>query len=311
MSEKLKKFILEKEREILKESGHELTVDIADKSYPDTYYSSYEYNLYEEMDSVHKTQYGEGSGGELKPKEGEKYSPAKMASIRSSSAMTFNLLGNSTIVLKNNSALGHTGGKYSVAYEKQIPTIVSGKAQNPANLDAFLVSEDGSELIFCEMKMMEWFDKNKSELKEAYMEESNYPHRSLYPQFMKAAEVINAFVQHKTFEHYDVWQMFKHTLAVHNYVADHAWDNIKKVTLVNVVFEPNVESIYEGVREEYSNQVESEHEGFNHFSFALSEAGLIDKEGKDFSVKYLTAKQFYECFDISEEKQKYLRRYTF
>lgn len=311
MSEKLKQTVLKKEREILKELGCELSAINSDKEYPDSYYKEYEYNLFEKMGSDHKKQYGEGSGGELEAKHGKRYSPAKMASIRSSSAMTFNLLGNDQVYMKADNCLKHSAGKYQIAYEKQITTIESSVRQSPANLDAFLVSEDGTELIFCEMKMMEWFDKNKGVLKESYIDRSNYPHKNLYAQFMKAREVIQTFYEHGDFTHYDVWQMFKHTLAVHNYVADHAWDNIRKVTLVNVVFEPTVDAIDEPVRNEYAEQVAMEHKGFAQFRFALYEAGLIEVAGKNFDVKYLSAREFMDCFDITDERRKYLKRYTF
>ena len=141
--------VLEKERNILKQVGHELTESNTDRNYPDTYYNSYSENLFEPMWEQHQKEYDVGSGGELNP-SGKR--PAKMASIRSSSAMTFNLLGNDTIVMKENN-IGHTPGKYKITYEKQIKTIRNGRGQRPANLDALLVSENEDELIFCEMKM--------------------------------------------------------------------------------------------------------------------------------------------------------------
>lgn len=302
----LKDEILKKERDVLKSLGNELNEGNWDERYKDTYYKDYTFNLYEPMDAEHIEQYGGGSGGELKP---TKSKPAKMASIRSSSAMTFNLLGNSFIRLKAFNILNHTPGSYSIEYEKQYETISNGKKQQPANLDAFLISEDGSEIIFCEMKMMEWISKNEGELKAAYQVEKNYRHTEYYIQFMKAIEVIGHLKLSGGFEYYDVWQMLKHTIAIHNYMSDIGFDKLKKVTLLNVVFEPDSSFLSDRSRSQYEDILTKEHEGFRDFRFALEEAGII-RDNSVFDVKYVSARDFIDCFEISEMKRKYLRRYT-
>lgn len=300
--------VLKEEKRILKELGYELNESCANPKYPDKYYKDYVYNLYENMIDLHKIEYGGGSGGELHETDSK---PAKMAAIRSSSAMTFNILGNTDIVLKEENALNHSAGKYYITYEKQHETIDNGKKQQPANLDAMLVSEDGEELIFCEMKMLEWFSKNSGELKLAYKTEKNYIHPELAPQFLKAIDVLESIPEDNNyFEYYDVWQMFKHTLAIHNYMQEKGWDNVKKVSLVNVVFEPD-ESIFEDKELlAYRQQREKEHAGFNQFVIALGKAGLIRDTGK-FEVKYLSARQFMDCFQMTNKKREYLKRYTF
>lgn len=300
--------VLKEEKRILKELGYELNESCANPEYPDKYYKDYVYNLYENMIDLHKIEYGGGSGGELHETDSK---PAKMAAIRSSSAMTFNILGNTDIVLKEENALNHSAGKYYITYEKQHETIDNGKKQQPANLDAMLVSEDGEELIFCEMKMLEWFSKNSGELKLAYKTEKNYIHPELAPQFLKAIDVLESISEdNNDFEYYDVWQMFKHTLAIHNYMQEKGWDNVKKVSLVNVVFEPD-ESIFEDKELlAYQQQREKEHAGFNQFIIALGKAGLIRDTGK-FEVKYLSARQFMDCFQMTNKKREYLKRYTF
>ena len=300
--------VLKEEKRILKELGYELNESCANPKYPDKYYKDYVYNLYENMIDLHKIEYGGGSGGELHETDSK---PAKMAAIRSSSAMTFNILGNTDIVLKEENALNHSAGKYYITYEKQHETIDNGKKQQPANLDALLVSEDGEELIFCEMKMLEWFSKNSGELKLAYKTEKNYIHPELAPQFLKAIDVLESISEdNNDFEYYDVWQMFKHTLAIHNYMQEKGWDNVKKVSLVNVVFEPD-ESIFEDKELlAYQQQREKEHAGFKQFIIALGKAGLIRDTGK-FEVKYLSARQFMDCFQMTNKKREYLKRYTF
>lgn len=299
--------ILSEERKVLKKLGYELSKDCADQKYPESYYKDYLYNLFENMLDKHKMEYGGGSGGELNATEKR---PAKMASIRSSSAMTFNILGNGDIILKPENKLNHTEGVYYIEYEKQYETIGNGNLKQRANLDAFLVSQDGSEIIFCEMKMLEWLSKNIGELKAAYKDVNSYIHKEHVADFLKAVEIIEQMIPTKCFEYYDVWQMFKHTLAIYNYMQDTGWNKYKKVTLVNVVFEPDLTSLSDKIRESYTYRKNKEHEGFENFKVALVDAGLL-KEEKCFDVKYLSAKDFMDCFDIPKKKRRYLKRYTF
>lgn len=298
--------VLEKERTILKQVGHALTEDNTDRDYPDTYYNSYSENLYEPMGVRHIKEYGDGSGGELNP-SGK--TPAKMASIRSSSAMTFNLLGNDTIVMKEND-IGHTPGSYWIEYEKKLDTICNGRGKRPANLDALLVSENEDELIFCEMKMLEWFRKSTGSLKETYKDEKNYFPGKETARFLKVIKMIEDFgTSQGCFEYYDVWQMFKHTLAIHNYMAEKGWGNYRKITLVNVVFEP-VSDVFEGKSKViYEKQLASEHDGFRKFRLALEEGGLL-REETCFDVRYVSVKEFMSYFKITDDKRDYLRRYT-
>ena len=95
------------------------------------YYQNYADNLLYPMDPRHQREYGEGSGGELEAKGAR---PAKMASIVSSSAMTFNLLGNCQAKIIDNPFF--EPGTYQIAYEKKLPTL--NKKSSPANLDALL-----------------------------------------------------------------------------------------------------------------------------------------------------------------------------
>ena len=298
--------VLEQERKVLKEVGYELNSFTADKQYPDRYYKDFLYNLFENMQDKHKEQYGGGSGGELNATQNK---PAKMASIRSSSAMTFNILGNEDILMKAENVLNHREGCYQITYEKQYQTISSGNRQQPANLDAFLESEDGSEVIFCEFKMLEWFSRNTGELKEAYKDKNNYKHEKIAIQFEKVINEIERRASTGCFEYYDVWQMFKHTLAVHNFMQDKGWEKYKKVTLLNVVFEPDTAFMSIKAKDNYESQWNKEHEGYNQFKDALRDSKIFESH-KNFDVQYISAKDFINCFDISEKKRKYLRRYT-
>lgn len=90
------------------------------------YYKNYEDNLYCPLGDVALDAYAKGSGAEILPTEkivkGKLIqSPAKMASIASSSAMTFNLLGNEPITIASGALIPH--GIYDVEYEKQMCTV--------------------------------------------------------------------------------------------------------------------------------------------------------------------------------------------
>ena len=114
------------------------------------YVTRLEGNLIHSMDTQHGEEYRRGSGSELDD---------KMRALRSSSAMTFNLLGNGPVnVLWNGS-----WGSYEVSYEAQLPTRAIGL---PANLDAVLGNKE--HVIACEMKMLEWLLSKPGVLKSAY-----------------------------------------------------------------------------------------------------------------------------------------------
>lgn len=250
--------ILEKERECLESLGRGLTSNNCDERYPDQYFKEVGYNLWAgyEKNGVlvqypHFEEFGGGSGGELK----DKNTPAKMKSIRSSSAMTYNLLGNKRIdLIKGTERLSE--GIYDIEYEKQLYTI--RKNSQPANLDAYLYKKNTQEAIFCEMKMMEWILNKPGFLKEAYSDAGVYYSNAANDSkttdaFLKAIEILKSEmptyeetlyckspekaeipvlnnkgkqrneavkgrVQH--FYRYDAWQMFKHTLGIYNMTSE-------------------------------------------------------------------------------------------
>lgn len=109
--------------------------------YNKEYFDDYRSNLIISMAVEHQKQYGVGSGGETEEHIDKlgRLRPAKMASIRSSSAMTFNLLGNHQIVMKDNDKK-FAPGNYKIEYEKQLYTL-RGAKNMPANLDAYLCRE--------------------------------------------------------------------------------------------------------------------------------------------------------------------------
>lgn len=147
------------------------------------YYRCYKDNLIYPMAPKHFSEYDAADGKEMKSKG---ITPAKMASLTSSSAMTFNILGNNTAVMKPGQSFAQ--GVYDISYEKQMYTL--NKGSNPANLDAFLSNRDAGEAVFCEMKMLEWLSTTNA-LKEAYYNREYYFDKKAFDSvFSKIVEAL-------------------------------------------------------------------------------------------------------------------------
>ena len=334
------KIILEKERECLESLGRGLTPDNCDERYPDQYFKEVGYNLWAgyEKNGVqvhypHFKEYGGADGGELKDSE---KTPAKMKSIRSSSAMTYNLLGNESVEIKGTERFSK--GTYKVEYEKKLYTLKGNP--HPANLDAYLYKKDSQEAIFCEMKMMEWIFNKPGFLREAYCDAGNYyssaaADTKTTDAFLKAIKMLKAEMlpDEGIFYRYDAWQMFKHTLGIYNMTSDITRKEISrlitnsrakngrsiaevpelhKVTLLNVVFEPS-EGLFTGeLKEIYQRVKELERENFMQFRKAMVESGVVEAFERDchidFDIQYMSAAQFMNCFELGERKD-FLERY--
>ena len=304
------------------------------------YYKRYEDNLFCRMDREVFLAYVNGSGAETRPivkKVGEKevIVPAKMASITSSSAMTFNLLGNDMATISTSDIL--PSGIYKVQYEKQMYTI--NKGSNPANLDTFLSNEDKKVAIFCEMKMLEWLG-TPSYLKDAYLNKDYYfkaDYRNIgcpvdaYEVFYKVIKQLRTSLGKSgycsIFKRYDAWQMLKHLLAIYNYTsfatknAVNSFGNIpsmagkyNQIVLANVVNEFPVERIHnQQVREEYIKALQEERDEAEMFIDVIKNSDiprLFDNNcNVGIEVKYISAKQFADSLDMSQDKREYLKRY--
>lgn len=312
--------------EIIKKELCPIPEDKQDPNHP-FYFQSYEDNLIQPMVPVHRDyEYGAGSGGELKAKGNR---PAKMASIASSSAMTFNILGNEYVTV--NSGKRFASGAYGIQYEKQLYTL--NKGSNPANLDAFLFNPEAREAIFCEMKMLEWLGAPRS-LKDAYLQRENYFCEEAYDVFSEIARsMIDAENKDGTyrskFSQYDAWQMFKHTLAIFNGTSRCVKEKMNakqanasvagrydKVTLVNVVFELPPEYIKDPkTRDQYCKALGKEHTEADAFrrillapQYGLQE--LFQKRcGVEFDVVYLPVARFVACFEKTKYEKQALKRY--
>lgn len=274
-------------------------------------------NVFGPMGDQVRQAYGNGSGGEMQVTE---YSPAKMANISSSSAMTYNLLGNGPVEIVENDHL--SAGSYQLQYEKQMYTLNMGS--KPANLDAFLSNGRERTAIFCEMKMLEWLG-TPGELKPSYRTDRYFFDKvSAYPVFASLIQKIEA----EKFECYDAWQMFKHLLAIYNYVSFTTQKAVEgfrgthsmagkfaDITLLNVVNEfpgdrlkhdPEAQAAYlDALKRE-----QAEKERFLSIVNCDDVTGLFrDHCNATIRVHYLSAKDFAGCLKITDAKRKYLERY--
>lgn len=267
------------------------------------YLKRLEDNLAVPMSGKVRAMYEGGSGSEL---------DWKMCSIRSSSAMTFNLLGNGPVKV----ASGKHAGAYELAYEYQLPTL----RNNPhlANLDAYLQGE--AEDIYCEMKMFEWLGTPHHVLRPDYLETTHYlvPHEDaecFIALFRKLASVGVVGKGRKSERlsdgRYDSLQMAKHLLAIYGKVANDPKHRPKKLTLLNCVWEftnPEVLGRYEA---KYRQMEAEEHEGFERFVELAEEhvAPLFEAKGVPLSIEYVKATELMEAVEYEKPHREKLERY--
>ena len=305
-----------------------------EKQYPGRpfYFKDYADNLFCPMNQKAEQAYLDGDGDELSPTEkwyGSKKAicPPKMASVVSSSALTFNLLGNDPAVIPGDHLL--PSGVYDVQYEKKLYTICAGKY--PANLDAFLSNEADKTAIFCEMKMLEWLDPPKK-LKDTYRKRPYYfvSDETAVNFPIDAFEVFRSVIDEviaADFVRYDAWQMLWHLLAIYNYTSyttQKAVDayseypsmagKYNRIVLANVVNEFPPERIRDRkTREEYIaalHKEQSEAKRFMHIIRSSEIPHLFDNNcNAGIEVRYMSAKDFADSMDMSQAKRDYLRRY--
>nr|QGT51473.1 hypothetical protein Unknown280_1650 [uncultured Spirochaetaceae bacterium] len=339
MNEQLTNELVRLEREALVAAGHPLDKSKQNKNpkYAQNYFERYQDNLFADFSDEHLAQYESGNGKEL---EDVKNYPAKMKSIFSSSAMTFNILGNGEIRAKDGNGI-FVAGEYKIEYEKKLLTLNTEHSKtHPAHLDAFLLN--GTNAIFCEMKMLEWMRDTPGFLKHAYFDDVNF-----FSNIAGGEESLAAFKKMRDalcaqmaefsmkeadkdphrFGRYDAWQMFKHILGIYNMSSAvtrrdvsarqgngiTALPKIKKATLVNVIFEPPVSVFADNAAQKaYRNARTKENGEFYIFKKCVEESGIVAAFKKDcgieFSLELLTAAEFMDCFELGD-RAEYLQRY--
>ena len=240
------------------------------------YLDDYNKNLVSPMSYGHIAEYSKGNGKEL---EDRNSSPAKMKSIQSSSALTFNLIGNDFVKVKK-SKYGIKLGNYKVQYEKELDTLVG--SPSPATLDACLISEDNKYCVFCEMKLFEWLDLHSPHISDSYLNAKKYFNIEAYNVFeAKFRNLKNTKYRIR----YDAPQMLKHLLGIYNILKDaknnydNEFHNIKKVMLLNCVWEVNNPLILGNFTSDYLNKLNQEHNEYQVFKSSIQQIfDLFKKE---------------------------------
>ena len=221
--------------------------------------------------------------------------------VRSSAAMVFNLLGEKELILDQK----HFSG---IEYEKTFPAIIDEIGDtHEAHLDAVFLSSDNIEMYAIEAKLLEWKDSPKN-LAKAYLNKDRY--------FIGEKE-SNAFIdyfnalilqeqdkdgryKHRT-KRYDAIQMTIHTLALYTYFSKEEIRAVKKLTLLNVVWNYNCD--------EYSLEEKEAHCFMKDANERF--APLFKQIGIDFSIQYSTFQDIKKRIDFSNDPKrfKYLKRY--
>ncbi len=250
-------------------------------------------NFYQTMSNKTIEEYKNGDGNELED--------GKMNMIRSSSAMIYNILGNDNVIISKNNFL--PAGEYKKEFEKKLKTVK--RSRRKANLDAWLYNESCE--IFIESKCLEWLQSSNKPLKEAYTRDTTRYY------FHETAELFREIGSEILLSQYDSCQMFRHTLAIYNYLKDSKkLDKNKKIFLVNVVWEPKGNELPEEIRETYKHQLELEHSEFDLFYKRMKPIIDIIKEDtfNNFEILYMSVKDFCSILTYNDEKQsKFVQRY--
>ncbi len=267
------------------------------------YLKRLEDNLAVPMSGIVRAMYESGSGSEL---------DWKMCSIRSSSAMTFNLLGNGPVKL----ASGKHKGTFELTYEYQLPTLRNNP--HPANLDAYLQSE--AEDVYCEMKMFEWLGTPHHVLRPDYLKTTHYliprEDAECFTAMFRKLAYIGVMGKGRKSERlsdgrYDSLQMAKHLLAIYGKVANDPNYKPKNLTLLNCVWEftnPEVLGRYES---KYLQMEAEEHEGFEKFAKLAKEhvAPLFEAKNIPLSVEYVKATELMDAVEYEKPHREKLERY--
>ena len=230
-------------------------------------------------------------------------------SIRSSAAMIYNTIGPDSVILD--------GKKYqNIEYEREFPALNNNDAtdhNHSAHLDVSMLSEDKTELILVEAKMLEWTENPKS-MSIAYLSPRCYPPETdkAVPHFIKSFKSLKSCPEVKDskdakrimpfYSKYDAVQMNIHILGIYNYCAREKGKVPKKIRLLNIVWN------YDEA-EEYQTE---EREGKEYVAFAnVTFRNLFKQLGVDFSVEYIRYSDFLTRVDWSNDldHRAYLKRY--
>lgn len=305
------KTILSELRYRLLSLGIITTNDFLSQNSKDSHYyylDKYNKNLITKMDQQHINEYSSGDGNELI----DNSRPAKMKALRSSSALTFNLIGNKNVKVKT-AKYGINVGQYNVQFEKKFKTLVG--SSKPATLDACLISDDKKSCVLCEMKMFEWLSLQPPIISSSYLIKNKYYDVN---SFLVFETIFNKIKQSPNKIRYDSPQMLKHLLGIYNTLHDAKNDpesefhTIKKVTLLNCVWELENISLLKNYCTEYLTMVQQEHNEY--IIFRTSAQPIIELFKNQLNINlelhFVNHKEFINILDKSQTELDYLSRYS-
>jgi hypothetical protein len=205
------------------------------------YYKDYGDNLYQhKMSPKYYEQYLNGDGKELSKNQ---YGLIRMAALRSSSALIFNILGDESgyMKVKDRNKIGISGGLYSVEFEKKM----YGIGLFPPNVDAFLESNNNDTVILIENKMLEPFYRSEANLKPSYLNVNSYHDlpddiaEAYVKTFLNICVLKNgSYVikdRYRLF-YVEFFQLLKHTLGFIGERVKGNYQAVKNVYLLNSIW---------------------------------------------------------------------------
>lgn len=269
------------------------------------YFVDFQDNLLNKMSLEVCDAFARGSGNELQ---------RKMAAVYSSSAMTFNIFGNSPVQVGENTC-GWPVGKYTLQYERQLPVLKRG---GKANLDVQLTN--GKEIIFFEMKMLEWLFYKPSSLARAYLhDEARYYNREMFfvaeilIKWLMNKDALNRSVYSCKYSQFDAFQILKHIIGIYNGVVEQKeeFSEVKKITLVVgywTVPTSVMNNMSANLQDEYKKAEDKMKEEIADFQKCLGDIrAMFEIKGVELSVKVMTVKEILSC--VKKNKDKVGERY--
>lgn len=264
------------------------------------YFVDYQNNLVDKMSPKVCDAFAKGSGNELH---------GKMAAVYSSSAMTFNIFGNGSVQVTKNT-WGWSVGKYNLQYERQMPVLKRG---GKANIDVQLTGD--KEIIFFEMKMLEWLFYKPSKLARAYLHtEERYYNGEMFPVVKNLIKGImtksssNVKNYSCKYSQFDAFQILKHIIGIYNSVVKNKdkFTKTKKITLVVgkwTVPVSVVGDMSDDLQDEYKKADDKMNREIADFQKRLGDIqAIFETKGADFSVKVMTVKEILFCLGKNKDK---------
>lgn len=250
------------------------------------------------MSPLHRAQYNDADGGELKEKKGRwGICPPKMASFGSSSRFLYNL----------------SKDIEGFQFEKLMPTRVGGSA----NLDGYIMR--GDDDVFIEAKCREIYSSHKTiEVSNVY-EEIYKELQELYPEFSfknNGRPIKNGKEDNEHFKctfkfdgeeivHFDIKQLICHFLAISANIIEN--ENVNTdIKFVYLIFNPQKDTCFDNKKvSAYQERILKIYDDTNNeiSKFDMKElfdsifkiqAERLGSKGKKYSFKFCLADQYYK-----------------